>query len=55
LIRSSVFFWLCENCCSTMTLSLDPYKGLAVVRLKSTGRHTVTRITLRRKAGHVIG
>jgi hypothetical protein len=55
LTRSSAFFWLCKNCCSTMTLSFDPYKGLAVVPLKNTGRHTVTRITLRRKAGRVIG
>ncbi len=34
-----MFFWLCETCCSTMTLSFDPYKGLAVVPLKSTERH----------------
>lgn len=37
--RSSVFFWLCEHCCSTMTLSFDPYKGLAVVPLESPERH----------------
>jgi len=36
--RSSVFFWLCENCCATMTLSFDPHKGLAVVPLRSTKR-----------------
>ena len=34
-IRSSVFFWLCENCCSTMTLSFDPHRGLVIVPLKS--------------------
>ena len=37
--RSSVFFWLCENCCSHMTLSFDPHKGLAVVPLRSTEPH----------------
>ena len=33
--RRSVFFWLCENCCSTMTLRFDSRKGLAVVPLRS--------------------
>jgi hypothetical protein len=37
-IRSSVFFWLCENCCSTMTLSFDPHTGLAIVPIRSTKR-----------------
>lgn len=35
-IRSSVFFWLCENCCSTMTLNFDPHTGLAIVPISST-------------------
>ena len=26
--RSSVFFWLCKNCCSTMVLSFDQHRGL---------------------------
>ena len=38
-IRSSVFFWLCENCCSTMTLSFDPQTGLTIVPLKATEPH----------------
>jgi hypothetical protein len=38
-IRSSVFFWLCENCCSTMTLKFDPRKGLTVVSLRATESH----------------
>jgi len=33
--RNSVFFWLCKKCCSTMTLSFDPHRDLAVVLLKS--------------------
>ena len=33
--RNSVFFWLCKNCCSTMTLSFDPHRGLVIVPLKS--------------------
>jgi hypothetical protein len=33
--RNSVFFWLCKKCCSTMTLSFDPNRGLAIVPLKS--------------------
>jgi hypothetical protein len=37
-IRSSVFFWLCENCFSTMTLSFDPHTGLAIVPRSSTKR-----------------
>jgi hypothetical protein len=37
-IRSSVFFWLCKNCCSTMTLSFDPHTGLAIVPISSTKR-----------------
>jgi hypothetical protein len=36
LNRSSVFFWLCESCCSTMTLRFDPHTGLKVVPLSST-------------------
>ena len=38
-VRSSVFFWLCENCCSTMTLSFDPHKGLTMVPLRTTEPH----------------
>lgn len=34
--RSSVFFWLCENCCSTMTLRFDQHTGLEVVPLNRT-------------------
>lgn len=34
-----MFFWLCEKCCSTMTLTFDSHKGLAVVPLRSTERH----------------
>jgi hypothetical protein len=37
-IRSSVFFWLCENCCLTMTLSFDAHTGLAIVPISSTRR-----------------
>jgi hypothetical protein len=37
--RSSVFFWLCENCCSTMTLRFDPHKGLTIVPLKTEEPH----------------
>jgi hypothetical protein len=37
-IRSSVFFWLCENCCSTMTLSIDRHTGLAIVPISSAQR-----------------
>lgn len=33
--RNSVFFWLCEKCCSTMTLSFDLHRGLIIVPLKS--------------------
>jgi hypothetical protein len=33
--RKSVFFWLCNKCCSTMTLSFDPHRGLVIVPLKS--------------------
>jgi hypothetical protein len=36
--RRSVFFWLCENCCSTMVLSFDPHRGLRVLPLKSGKR-----------------
>jgi hypothetical protein len=36
--RSSVFFWLCENCCSTMALSFDPHTGLTIVRRSSANR-----------------
>jgi hypothetical protein len=35
---SSVFFWLCENCCLSMVLRFDQHKGLAVVPLGSTDR-----------------
>jgi hypothetical protein len=38
-VRSSVFFWLCENCCSTMTLRFDPHKGLAIVPLGDAELH----------------
>ena len=38
-VRSSVFFWLCENCCSTMTLSFNPHKGLTIVPLRATEPH----------------
>ena len=38
-VRSSVFFWLCENCCSTMTLRFDPHKGLTIVPLRTTEPH----------------
>jgi len=34
-IRSSVFFWLCERCCSSITLNLDPHQGLRVVPVSS--------------------
>jgi len=34
-IRSSVFFWLCKNCSSRMTLRFDPHEGLRVVPLSS--------------------
>ena len=36
LNRSSVFFWLCESCCSTMTLHFDPHTGIKVVPLSGT-------------------
>jgi len=35
LTRSSVFFWLCESCCSTVTLRFDPHAGVKVVPLSS--------------------
>jgi hypothetical protein len=38
-VRSSVFFWLCENCYSTMTLRFDPRKGLTIVPLTNTETH----------------
>jgi hypothetical protein len=37
-IRSSVFFWLCEKCCSSMTLSFDPHTGLSIVPMRSAKR-----------------
>jgi hypothetical protein len=33
---SSVFFWLCENCCPSMVLRFDQHEGLAIVPLGST-------------------
>jgi hypothetical protein len=36
--RNSVFFWLCENCCSTMGLSFDPHLGLRILPLRSVKR-----------------
>lgn len=36
--RRSVFFWLCENCCSTMVLRFDQRRGVAVVPLRSMKR-----------------
>lgn len=33
-----MFFWLCENCCSTMVLNFDQHKRLAVVPLSSGKR-----------------
>src|SRR2546428_9868035 len=38
-VRSSVFFWLCEDCCLTMTVRFDPHKGLAIVPLTNTEPH----------------
>ena len=38
-VRSSVFFWLYERCCSRMTLSLDPHRGPRVVPIRSTEPH----------------
>jgi len=44
--RNSVFFWLCKKCCSTMTLSFDPHRGLVIVPLKSAkSRRSVTGAT----------
>src|SRR5580765_466444 len=36
--RSSVFFWLCHNCWSTMALRSDQHQGLAFMPLKSGER-----------------
>ena len=45
-IRSSVFFWLCENCCSSLTLRFDLHAGLAVVTRRSAEPHrNVIRVT----------
>lgn len=33
---SSVFFWLCENCCPSMVLRFDQHRGLTIVPLGST-------------------
>ena len=33
-----MFFWLCESCCSTMTLRFDPHAGVKVVPLSEYGR-----------------
>ena len=38
-IRSSLFFWLCENCCSSLTLRFDLHTGPAIVPLRSTEPH----------------
>ena len=37
--RNSVFFWLCKNCCSTLTLAFDPHQRLAIVPLRSQEPH----------------
>ena len=43
---SSVFFWLCEDCCSTMVLSFDQHQGLAVLPLNGGQRDgSVTGLT----------
>jgi len=39
-IRSSVFFWLCKNCCSTVTLSFDVHNGLAILPISNTKRQS---------------
>jgi hypothetical protein len=36
--RSSVYFWLCKKCCSTMVLNFDPHKGLTVPPRRSGKR-----------------
>jgi hypothetical protein len=36
--RSSVYFWLCKKCCSTMVLSFDQHHGLTVLPQRSGKR-----------------
>lgn len=35
-----MFFWLCKNCCSTMTLSFDVHSGLAILPISNTKRQS---------------
>jgi hypothetical protein len=34
----TVFFWLCETCCSKLTLKFAPESGVILVPLPSSGR-----------------
>jgi hypothetical protein len=51
--RSSVFFWLCENCSSSMTLRFDPHQGVRVVPIRSAEPHRYVIRTTEAQELHV--